>query len=491
MSAVFETKDRFSSLLAVTQDFEPHPLNEYLQLRLADEKFKFGLWARWFNAHKINRNSLDYRLRDASKTKDQTMTFLNDYLRTLSNTSKSVKDLQTALSSPDGRMLNSLTQGDIGVHLKANPDDVPPLLAESAKIVGEVSKRLSALWSLKKSIRTPDPWYGSLSEELIDTSAYEAFDILHVSTEFKGIEAYLAQRLGKALSRRRQYFKYRKALHERHSQPVDDQACNTTNIQQDTMASSIPNRPQKVSESTICYDLSVFSSDEFVPLETRANDPTSSPIPDLPEEALDGPFECQFCHMRVKTRSYHMWRKHVYDDLRPYSCLAKDCEMPDTYFFRRRDWMKHMVGHHFSTFYCNFECGSTFSSEPECRTHLKTRHSDELSRNHMDHTNVLMWSDPVDNEVELSCPFCFEKMPLKNYEIHVGKHQRELALFAIPNTDDWTKDKEKLTWWSKLWTEDSLSWYKDHARIAITSLGLKKVSEFLFGSGPRYSGDTE
>lgn len=97
----------------------------------------------------------------------------------------------------------------------------------------------------------------------------------------------------------------------------------------------------------------------------------------------------------------------------------------------------------------------------------------------------------MDDEVELSCPFCFDKMPLMDYEYHVGKHQRELALFAIPNIDDWTEDKEKLKWWSTLWTEDSLSWYKDHARIAITSLGLKKVSEFLFGSEPGYLGDTK
>ncbi|KAK1499250.1 hypothetical protein CTAM01_07171 [Colletotrichum tamarilloi] len=447
MSAVLETNNRFSSVLPVAQDPEPHPLNQYLRVRLADEKFTFGRWARLFNAHKINRNSLDYRLRDASKIKDQTLTFVNDYLQTLSNTSKSVKDLQTALSSPDGHMLNSLTQGNIKVYLEANPDDVPPLLADLARIVSEVSKRRSALWSLEKSIQTPDPWYASLSSELIDTSAYEAFDIQHVSTKFKGIEDYLAQRLGKALSRRRQYFKYRKVLHERLSQPVDDQAYNITNIQQDTMASSISDRSQKVSESTICYDLSVFSSDEFVPWETRANDPTSRPIPDLPEEAQDGPFECQFCYMRVRTRDYHTWRQHVYDDLRPYSCLAKDCEMPDIDFFRSRDWMKHMVDHHFSTFYCNSGCGCTFSSEPECRTHLKTRHSDELSRMHKDHTNVTMWSDPVDNDVQLSCPFCLEKMPLENYEVHVGKHQQELALFALPNNDDytstWTEHQKK------------------------------------------------
>ncbi|KAK7453862.1 hypothetical protein Landi51_03802 [Colletotrichum acutatum] len=307
-SAVLETKNQFFSLLPVTQDPEPHPLNQYLQFHLEDEEVGFLLWAGWFNAHKINRGSLDYRLRDASKIKDQTLTLVNDYLQTLSNASKSVEDLQTALSSPDGRTLDFLNQGDIIAYLDANPDDVPPLLAESARIVSEISKRRCTLWSLEKSIQTPDPWYGSLSSELIDTSAYEAFDIQHVSTKFKGIEDYLAQRLGKALSRRRQYFKYRKALHERFSQPVDDQVCNMTNIQQDTMASPIPDHPQKVSETSIYYDLSILFSDEFIPWETSAYDPTSRLIPDLPQEALDGPFECQFCYMLITTRDYHTWR---------------------------------------------------------------------------------------------------------------------------------------------------------------------------------------
>lgn len=306
MSAVFETKDRFSSLLLVTQDLQPHPVNEYLQFHLEDEKDRFLHWAGSFKAHKINRNSLDYRLRDASKIKNQTLTLVNDYLQTLRNTSKSVKDLQTALSSPDGRTLDGWTQGDINAYLEANPEDVPPLLAESARIASEVIKRRSALWSLEKSIQTPDPWYGSLSSELTDTSAYEAFDIQHVSTKFKGIEDYLSQRLGKALSRRRQYFKYRKGLHERLLQPVDDQVCNMTNIQQDAMASSIPNHPQKSSETSICYDL-IFLDNNIV-WETSAYDPTSRSIPDLPEEALDGPFECKFCYMLVEIRDYHTWR---------------------------------------------------------------------------------------------------------------------------------------------------------------------------------------
>lgn len=143
--------------------------------------------------------------------------------------------------------------------------------------------------------------------------------------------------------------------------------------------------------------------------------------------------------------------------------------------------MKHMVDHHFSTFCCRCKCGRTFSSESECRTHLKTRHSDELSRMHKDHTNVMVYSAPVGDEVELSCPFCFEKTPLRNYEIHVGKHQQELALFALPNIDGytstWTKHKEKPDRWSRLW--NCLSWYMDHAKVAMTSLGLKKARKFL------------
>lgn len=93
----------------------------------------------------------------------------------------------------------------------------------------------------------------------------------------------------------------------------------------------------------------------------------------------------------------------------------------------------------------------------------------------------MVMSASVKDEVELSCPFCFDKIPLKNYEIHAGKHQQELALFALPNIDGytstWTEHKKKPDRWSRLW--NCLSWYMAHAKIAITSLGLKKVWEFL------------
>ncbi|KAI3553014.1 hypothetical protein CABS03_03151 [Colletotrichum abscissum] len=381
---------------------------------LADEQAILKVWAKIHEIHNTNSLSLECRLRNDSKLRDHVRQLLKSLLDILERIRKAFKDLRSA---PDSIV-----------------DDDPDISADIKVFVEQVPDIVDCLMRLNDTIKDPCQWDRYLSYHT-DTSAFEALATQHVVTKFEGIQAYLAQRLGTAISRRRQHIEYRKAHQERLLHCVDGQmGHNMMEVPQDPAASLIPDHLNQVSQTNIYQDSSSEDAIGSVTFQnsTSAGAQRSSSILDMPKEARGGPFVCQLCYTLVDIRDDITWR----------------------------------------LFYCIFRCGCTFSSASECSTHLKTQHSDDLSYFPNGYTDSMIRSFPMDDEMELSCPFCFDNMPLMDYENHVGKHQQELALFAIPDTDDWTKDKVKLSWWSRLWTEDNLSWYKDHASIAITSLGL-------------------
>lgn len=85
------------------------------------------------------------------------------------------------------------------------------------------------------AIRNPAPHDRFIKSHLIDTSHYESFDIQHVSSKFRTIENLLAERLGKAIIRRRQFFNYRLAHRTNLSQGLTHEGGDA-----ETIASSLP-----------------------------------------------------------------------------------------------------------------------------------------------------------------------------------------------------------------------------------------------------------
>ncbi|KAI8157329.1 Myosin-1 [Colletotrichum sp. SAR 10_70] len=101
-------------------------------------------------------------------------------------------------------------------------DDEEPLddlemETEMEQITLDITELVDCLLRLSVSIQNPAPHDRFMSSTFTDASAYEDFDIQHVQAKFQDIDESLAQRLGKAMSRRRQYFKYREAHHQKLS----------------------------------------------------------------------------------------------------------------------------------------------------------------------------------------------------------------------------------------------------------------------------------
>ncbi|KAI8305781.1 hypothetical protein K4K59_011977 [Colletotrichum sp. SAR11_240] len=88
-------------------------------------------------------------------------------------------------------------------------DDEEPLddlemETEMEQITLDITELVDCLLRLSVSIQNPAPHDRFMSSTFTDASAYEDFDIQHVQAKFQDIEEGLAQRLGKAMSRRRQ-----------------------------------------------------------------------------------------------------------------------------------------------------------------------------------------------------------------------------------------------------------------------------------------------
>ena len=221
-----------------------------------------------------------------------------------------------------------------------------------------------------------------------------------------------------------------------------------------TVASSIPQQLKGGSDPM--DGLLVFSEDRSDSGHTQTSYASSAAgkeeyrIPPLPTAASIGPFECPFCYRIITATSTASWksviapdqrggktrliscRRHVHEDLRPYICLEKDCLAPEKEFPRRHQWMNHMKQSHWSTYTCPASCGATFPSVSACQEHIAQRHLGAYQASEIG-VLIRLGAKPLGLTEGISCPLCRDLLrSAQQYQHHVGRHQEQLALFALP-----------------------------------------------------------
>ncbi|KAI1313324.1 hypothetical protein F5Y03DRAFT_161128 [Xylaria venustula] len=412
------------------------PSEETLIQKIRDEHTRFKVWSGNIGAHRVGMSSLDYRLRDSSHIR-------NHIIRLLKDLGLLLEDVRAILSGKKTPwdQLSSDEDSEVEDEEDSDTDDVTGSENDSAdtelgQLTLNVTDVINCLLRMSITIRNPsrhDRFVGSVSTEMLH---YEPFDIQHVGSMFYTIDSALAERLGKAITRRRQYFKYREAHHDKLSYGLEGR--DHLDTAPETIASSIPEHlkdGQRAVTSTItkpddgCSE-SGFSQTSYA--LTMANDDRRH-IPPLPREASRGPFQCPFCFTIVVITNKLLWKKHVYGDLRPYVCLVKDCKTPNQEYTRQHEWMQHMVDNHWKIYRCPFTCDVTFASSPDCKNHIIRNHADMAPLDQVDDL-VGLGAQRVDYLSGLSCPLCPETLgSIKQYQRHVGRHQEQLAIFALPN----------------------------------------------------------
>ncbi|KAF4995056.1 hypothetical protein FDECE_12911 [Fusarium decemcellulare] len=431
--STFETKGR-----TILPDHDPGDISLPM---VKDQLGRFQVWSANIAAHKTGRSSLDYRLRDASNIRNQVIKLLQDLAECLGDAKNSLTG-KTKSWDKEAWPLELEGNGSDDSSDDSSDDiclePLPPMPSELSQIFDSIVEDINCLLRLSVSIRNPAPHDCFKQSALTDTTHFEPFDIQHVRSKFPTASTELIERLGRAISRRRQFFKYREMHHHKLASGLLDSASGTDDTVQSTVASSIPYHLKTVpnidtSASSILEDddasAAAWSETSYATSATNTERPK---LPALPKEADSGPFECPLCFMIVSIKSRRMWKKHVFLDLQPYTCVSLDCPAPDQDFPRRRQWANHAYAHHWKTWMCCFGCNMQFPSAFHMKNHLAKAHSENMSRSNLaDLLGLCEQPKPPSDPAE--CPLCNESLPtFKHFQRHVGRHQEDLVLFALP-----------------------------------------------------------
>ncbi|KAL2670015.1 hypothetical protein Neosp_014894 [[Neocosmospora] mangrovei] len=143
-----------------------------------------------------------------------------------------------------------------------------------------------------------------------DMSQYEPFDIAYVSSKFESIDPGLAERLGKAISRRRQFFKDREAHRTKLAHGLDYHYLGDA----ETIASSLPEHlkdnigTSQISRMPAFEDNHSDAGVSQISYATSAVLLEEQRVPPLPAEASKGPFECPFCFTIIAVTNRSSWK---------------------------------------------------------------------------------------------------------------------------------------------------------------------------------------
>ncbi|KAF9693035.1 hypothetical protein EKO04_009157 [Ascochyta lentis] len=251
---------------------------------------------------------------------------------------------------------------------------------ELQQLATSIADIITDLMQLSSTIRNPAPHDLFKRSGNIDTSYYEEFDIQHVKGKFPEAEQYLITRMGRAISRRRQYLRYREEHRARLAEALDTTDTSAKKVAS-TVASSIPAQLKSGFQAVELED-----DDEFVDHASQTSyassmsGATALRPPPLPQEGREGkPFECSLCHYFTVVDVGTDWQKHVYRDLQPYVCTFENCTSADRTYESRREWFSHELQEHRQVWNCIEGCQQSFRSQNQFQAHLKHSHTQSIA----------------------------------------------------------------------------------------------------------------
>ncbi|KAH7089787.1 hypothetical protein FB567DRAFT_590585 [Paraphoma chrysanthemicola] len=207
---------------------------------VSDELSRFKLWAGNIAAHRRGRRSLEHRyrtppvwlsltdnlrLRDADSLRCAVHDILKDLAKALHDSLAIVNGDKT----PWDEVEFSDSESDASTDNLQGQTELKQLLASIATFI-------TSLFRLSMAIRDPAPSNQSTRSITADKSYFEPHDILHVQAKFPSAAGYLTERLGRAISARRQYLSYREEHNKRlakHIEKIEFEESKTGEFAQD------------------------------------------------------------------------------------------------------------------------------------------------------------------------------------------------------------------------------------------------------------------
>ena len=293
---------------------------------------------------------------------------------------------------------------------------------------------------------------------------FEIFDIQHVCGKFSlPTDSALAQRLGKANTRRREILAYYRTHGDKISKYIDvfiDEVFQSPKLSCagrvdppasfPASASSPGDRDgahsvmstewtQDTSVSTVRIEETEIASDAgrtvFSVPSSIAGDETLTPLPSIPETATENtPFICSICCQTITLKKLPVdWEYHVYSDLRPYICTFGNCIQADQLYDSYTEWSEHERSFHRREWLCNF-CSLILDYPDALRRHIQSAHLDIAPKAQLQ--PMIRLSERAITTAQ-QCPLC-SKPPISDptrFQKHLARHLRQVSLFTLPRED--------------------------------------------------------
>ena len=367
---------------------------ESLQLsRWQDELGRLRLWAANIGAHQTKQSSLKSRLKDSSHIREQVTNLLLDLEKTFQEVEHVLDSLANEYPPQMGADDSSDDDYDTG--------------EEMTQLHSNIVTAINCLFQMSMLVRKPARHDFYILPQSREVSAFKPFDQAHVREKFPEADQDLVERLGLAITLRRQYLRYRERHHAKLSQGLDigtEGSAAPTVMLSDTVVTGVElwhtdsqdKKPASVTSQT-SYAPSMLAGGALV-------------IPSPPKESSGGaPFECPYCFVMISVDGTPAWHKHVFQDLQPYVCTVATCSTPHTLFSTRHEWVQHMKEAH-----------------PRDWTGGENRAGAVI--------------DELNNSSFCAvCPLCkSSSRSEKHFVRHLARHLQELALFVLrpDNADD-------------------------------------------------------
>lgn len=259
---------------------------------------------------------------------------------------------------------SSVSSGSFTANAAEQTDGSPPSWSASTELellTQNITNIIANLFKMSVVIRSkPVPHDRLIRSAKIDVSHFEPYDIKHAKEKFPLAKERIIDRLGRGISKRRQYLMYRERHHEKLSAPVEnvemdritssrtvnEEACqpqvmksqvtehketsrpsfedqiDKTLSKTDASTFIIPPEPQPVNleQMTIGSDNGTqtsYASSSNLGFER----PLIPPLPIASESRSE--FECPLCYAIISLRGsnkYRQWKRHVFKDLQPCRC---------------------------------------------------------------------------------------------------------------------------------------------------------------------------
>lgn len=410
---------------------------------LQDVHDRFRLWAGNIGARKTpnSRASLESRLAAAPDLLEQVSELLTDLAEALDDLHEII------VGKHDNRIIDAVptSPGETNIQNRDEANDL-------VNIANECITSLLRLSILIRKASPRDRFSRALQAASLEKKPYlDQFDVSHVAERYpklKTAEArWLCERLGRAITKRRQFLRYMRYHKLRVSEGVERKE-EVEELEEEEVTKAIlaktafvvKGRRAGMSSGSVVISgsegaqtrastkastldvakLALLQADNLNPDDSKSYVSASSSfqlhsgggtlrLPSLAQVSKgEAVFECPFCFGIQSMAKDWEWRQHALHDLKPYVCTQGGVECDSLLFPDSRTWFEHEMLCHRRQWTCILCHNGSFRSMQQMQEHAQSKHAGLLSQKSQLQVIVDASQRSVDAIPARDCPFCDE-----------------------------------------------------------------------------------